>query len=428
MDKIENEIKRYINGEMSPAERYRLEKKALSDSFLADALEGASIAGPENFATDAKDLELRLSEKQTRKSWFTPMRIAASVSLLLIGSFILYTTFFRSPKAPAQLATLNSTPTPAVPTAPIKHEDSVVATHEEKSKQNLLSINQPPSLNRKKESAAGPASSSVAASESEAIAPPPSKPSSLAGHSQDTIAEEEIIDVAKQITAAPQPASRLQMEAKSMGMKKSNSVAGAPAATYNMVDKVSKVDQSSSRIHVAVKGTSISSQTDARGNYVIPPSKNKATQSLIFSLDGFQTTEVDANEQSNINIQLSDGSGRPAEVVVGNDLPSYNRFDLSTVFAEPVGGNKSFDNYLEKSLQYPHEAIEKKIQGKVLVSFMLKKDSTLSDFNVLHGIGYGCDEELIRLIKEGPKWAPLRQSDNQFDSKVYVRYKFVLPK
>ena len=47
-----------------------------------------------------------------------------------------------------------------------------------------------------------------------------------------------------------------------------------------------------------------------------------------------------------------------------------------------------------------------RIEGKVFVSFVVEKDSTLSNLKVVRGLGHGCDEEAIRIIKEGPKWKP----------------------
>jgi hypothetical protein len=46
----------------------------------------------------------------------------------------------------------------------------------------------------------------------------------------------------------------------------------------------------------------------------------------------------------------------------------------------------------------------------------------------LKGIGYGCDEEVIRLIKEGPRWVPTRKNKEPVRDKVKVRLRFALPK
>ena len=74
--------------------------------------------------------------------------------------------------------------------------------------------------------------------------------------------------------------------------------------------------------------------------------------------------------------------------------------------ASPVGGLDEYEEYLKKNLRYPLAAKEGKIAGKVLVQFLVNPDSSLSDFRILQSVGGGCDEEAIRLVKEGPAWVP----------------------
>jgi hypothetical protein len=52
----------------------------------------------------------------------------------------------------------------------------------------------------------------------------------------------------------------------------------------------------------------------------------------------------------------------------------------------------------------------------------------VSDFKVVRGIGFGCDEEVIRLIKAGPKWSPTKKNEEPIKDRVRVRMRFALPK
>ncbi len=74
--------------------------------------------------------------------------------------------------------------------------------------------------------------------------------------------------------------------------------------------------------------------------------------------------------------------------------------------ATPEGGLKAYGNYLQQNINYPLEATKNNIQGIVNVQFLVNTDSTLSDFRIINGLGYGCDEEALRIIQEGPKWHP----------------------
>jgi hypothetical protein len=54
----------------------------------------------------------------------------------------------------------------------------------------------------------------------------------------------------------------------------------------------------------------------------------------------------------------------------------------------------------------PAEASKNKIDGKVLTSFSIEKDGTLSDFKIEKELGFGLGDEAIRVLKLSPKWIP----------------------
>ena len=77
--------------------------------------------------------------------------------------------------------------------------------------------------------------------------------------------------------------------------------------------------------------------------------------------------------------------------------------------AEFPGGQSEMFKYIQDNRQYPDEAKENDVHGKVLVSFIVERDGTLSDVKVMRGIGSGCDEEAVRVITSMPKWKPGEQ-------------------
>ncbi|WP_118972697.1 energy transducer TonB [Taibaiella koreensis] len=68
------------------------------------------------------------------------------------------------------------------------------------------------------------------------------------------------------------------------------------------------------------------------------------------------------------------------------------------------GGDAALKRYLCLNLRYPNKAIDQKIQGEVVVSFLIDEQGHISDIAATKGIGYGCDEEAIRVVKAMPKW------------------------
>lgn len=95
-------------------------------------------------------------------------------------------------------------------------------------------------------------------------------------------------------------------------------------------------------------------------------------------------------------------------------------------FPEFPGGAQGLTQYLMLNLRYPTEAQKKNIQGKVFIKFVVCQDGSLCNEEVVKGIGGGCDEEVIRVIKAMPKWKPGKQNGKPV--KVYytlpVSFKF----
>ena len=85
------------------------------------------------------------------------------------------------------------------------------------------------------------------------------------------------------------------------------------------------------------------------------------------------------------------------------------------------GGEQKLFEFIGKNVVYPQEAIDAGIEGKVFVEFYIEKDGTVCDAKVLRGIGYGCDEEALRVIGLMPKWSPGKQRGKA------VRVRYTLP-
>lgn len=101
--------------------------------------------------------------------------------------------------------------------------------------------------------------------------------------------------------------------------------------------------------------------------------------------------------------------------------PDLNVYTIVETQPEFPGGINALLSYLNATIHYPHEAQEAKIKGRVFVSFIVETDGSLSDIQVLKGLGYGCDEEAMRVVKAMPCWIPGSQSGR------LIRVKYNLP-
>ena len=70
------------------------------------------------------------------------------------------------------------------------------------------------------------------------------------------------------------------------------------------------------------------------------------------------------------------------------------------------GGKKALVQFIGNRLAYPLEARESAVEGEVKVSFTVMNCGTVANPKIVNGLGYGCDEEVIRIVEEMPKWIP----------------------
>lgn len=115
--------------------------------------------------------------------------------------------------------------------------------------------------------------------------------------------------------------------------------------------------------------------------------------------------------------------GKVAGVRVGTPIESKNKvFEL----AIPIDGNSKFKRYLRNNIRYPETAKTQKVRGRVTLEFDVSATGELSNFKIVKGLGYGCDEEAIRLVKEGPQWNPKTEGVNKtpVKSTVKIRVRF----
>lgn len=96
-------------------------------------------------------------------------------------------------------------------------------------------------------------------------------------------------------------------------------------------------------------------------------------------------------------------------------------FDIVEIMPEFAGGMQAMYNYITQNLQYPKLAKESGLTGRVILAFVVNADGSISDINIMQGIGFGCDDEAMRVISEMPNWNPGIQNG----TKVPVR--LILP-
>lgn len=90
------------------------------------------------------------------------------------------------------------------------------------------------------------------------------------------------------------------------------------------------------------------------------------------------------------------------------------------------GGVETWVKFLRKNIKYPRIAKRSGIEGKVFLSFYVDDQGMISDIKVIRGIGGGCDEEAVRVLKKSPKWNPGSQRGQPVKSPMSLFIHFVL--
>lgn len=98
--------------------------------------------------------------------------------------------------------------------------------------------------------------------------------------------------------------------------------------------------------------------------------------------------------------------------------PVFEQVDQTPEFP---GGMPALFEFIGKNLKYPKVAQQKNIQGKVLIKLIIEEDGSIGETAILQSLGYGCDDEVTRVVKAMPRWSPGKK-DNQL-----VRASFILP-
>jgi protein TonB len=119
--------------------------------------------------------------------------------------------------------------------------------------------------------------------------------------------------------------------------------------------------------------------------------------------------------QDEIDISIEDRPDQAAQTyvpVLVEEAPEPVAEEIFTFveeYPEFPGGEKALYEYIKNNIRYPEVARTSGITGTVYVQFVVEKDGSISDVKVLRGIGGGCDEEAVRVVKSMPKWKPGKQ-------------------
>ncbi len=96
-------------------------------------------------------------------------------------------------------------------------------------------------------------------------------------------------------------------------------------------------------------------------------------------------------------------------------------YDKVEQMPEYPGGMPAMIEFLQTNIKYPEDAVKQKVEGRVMVQFVVETDGSISDVHVAKQVFPSLDAEAIRVVQVMPKWVPGRENGKA------VRVKYNLP-
>ncbi|MGX7685670.1 energy transducer TonB [Flectobacillus sp. BAB-3569] len=150
----------------------------------------------------------------------------------------------------------------------------------------------------------------------------------------------------------------------------------------------------------------------------LPPTQEELAESKAV----IGTENVDGAEIEIPPVDPDLANTKPAiEAPVHVEKTEESIFTTVEKMPEYKGGIRALGEYLNKNLKFPSQAQRAGVGGKVFVSFVVMGDGSISQLSVSKGIGFGCDEEALRVVSKMPNWIPGKQSGRP------VSVRFTLP-
>ncbi|WP_407521060.1 carboxypeptidase-like regulatory domain-containing protein [Lacibacter sp. MH-610] len=395
---------------MTPAEMHAFEKAMMDDPMLSDAVDGyrdSGTAAHQQLTTLAQELK-SAPAKVVKGSFRQWLQIAAVLVVLLSAAVVLYRIFYVAPVSENNTLTVVKEP----------DQQPSAATTETKVDSQTIAVNEAPVIN--------------ATPPRPVIIPPAAK------NSKPVLMQEPAANSSKDqaAVAAPPPVAT---EARDQTMiKEPVKQEGMAQRQSNEMLKLNKftgrvVDENNNPLpfaNITEKNSGVGTYADVNGNFVLLSSDtvlNVQTRSL-----GYLGATAMLKGNSNQKIVLKD------EAVVANAptketlyerskkrLENENRDTTDEVMAEPLDGWSNYNTYVYNNQRNTGTGAgftNRKQQStkEVQLSFDVNPDGTITNIKVLESNCKSCNEEAIRLLKEGPRWKS--RSGKKETSRFTIRF------
>ena len=186
---------------------------------------------------------------------------------------------------------------------------------------------------------------------------------------------------------------------------------------YKSYDKQTIDDSLKTEVVIEEEMVEITKQEQPK---VQPPQPKPQVTQIEVVEDDVEVEDVEINAEVDQNEVIEEYEFTPPEIEE-EEIVEAEIFKVVEEMPEFPGGAAKMMEFIQKNIKYPMMARESDIQGRVFVNFVVEPNGEISNVEVLRGIGGGCDEEAVRVVKSMPNWKPGKQRGSA------VRCAFTVP-
>lgn len=400
-----HDIERYLNRQMNAAEMHAFERAMMDDPMLADAVDGYQpVIAERNIDADLADLKTKLNPKKENgkviTGFFRPWMSVAAAAIIVLTAVLFYR--YQNQTAPAETVAVKEQKAEKTATAPKETvvDSTTVAINEPQPVQDITVTPKVLPLKKSKqvkESAPLTEDKSDFA-KSQAVAPPETNVTT---------------------TIAPPAPSVVKLEKKNEAFN--NNIANSEAKTKAKLPTLNKftgvvVDENNNPLpfaNITEVKSGVGTYADAKGNFTMI-----AADSVI-SIEtrsvGYSNANVLLRNNQQQKIVLKDEAviaGAPTRDQLferNRNRTSVMKEEVIEMESEPADGWDKYSTYVLNNLRTPdindkRRFSESQLQKEVELSFDVNPDGSIANVKVERSNCSTCNNEAIRLIKDGPKW------------------------
>lgn len=145
---------------------------------------------------------------------------------------------------------------------------------------------------------------------------------------------------------------------------------------------------------------------------------NPMAKDAVEMMNSSETAEMKAAEAAELAKAEAKAEAKASDATAPADTTKNVVYDITETLPQFPGGQGVMMKYLAANIKYPASAVKAKKQGRVIVSFVIQKDGSVTNARIVRSVDPELDAEALRIVKAMPNWTPGTQDGKP----VNVRY------